>query len=275
MIGSLVRVSTIQDYLGLERSNAVPQLTRLARAASQFALGWMSREDGLGWQEFTEIRDGNDTSFMVLRRWPVGSITSISLGNGQTISTQASGNPPGPCNSFVLAPPGSAGQTVNLIGAYFPRGRLNVTFTYMAGYRIVGEAWEVPSAAQPATGAYTIDVIEEWLGDLGVVDTDTGQAMVPVSGTSPGSGQYGVNADGRYFFNAAQANANIGISYSYTPPDIVQAVIELVGERYKAAKRLGQISESFQGQVTASYSQKDMNDTIKTLLRPYRSVVPA
>ncbi len=62
--------------------------------------------------------------------------------------------------------------------------------------------------------------------------------------------------------------------YATTPPDIAQACIELVSQRYAERTRIGEISGSVSGSETVSYSQKDMSDDVKTLLSQYRTVAP-
>ena len=62
--------------------------------------------------------------------------------------------------------------------------------------------------------------------------------------------------------------------YAAAPPDIAQACIELVALRYRERTRIGEVSRSLGGAETVSYSQKDLSDTIKTLLQQYRLVSP-
>jgi hypothetical protein len=63
--------------------------------------------------------------------------------------------------------------------------------------------------------------------------------------------------------------------YSATPPDIAQACIELVCQRYRERSRIGEVSKALGTGETVTFSQKDMSDAVKTLLSPYRSVMPA
>jgi len=63
--------------------------------------------------------------------------------------------------------------------------------------------------------------------------------------------------------------------YDTTPSDIAQACIELVCLRYRERTRIGEVSKSLGGGETVSFSQKDMSDTVKTLLSQYRAVAPA
>jgi hypothetical protein len=62
--------------------------------------------------------------------------------------------------------------------------------------------------------------------------------------------------------------------YATIPPDIAQACIDLVALRYRERTRIGEISKSLGGIETVSFSQKDLSDSIKTLLQQYRLVSP-
>jgi hypothetical protein len=62
--------------------------------------------------------------------------------------------------------------------------------------------------------------------------------------------------------------------YAVPPPDLAQACIELVALRYRERTRIGEVSKSMGGAETVSYSQKDMTDSIKTLIQQYRLVAP-
>jgi hypothetical protein len=55
---------------------------------------------------------------------------------------------------------------------------------------------------------------------------------------------------------------------------LAQACIELVALRYRERTRIGEVSKSMGGAETVSYSQKDMTDSIKTLIQQYRLVAP-
>jgi len=62
--------------------------------------------------------------------------------------------------------------------------------------------------------------------------------------------------------------------YSVIPPDLAQACIELVALRYRERSRVGEVARAIGGGETVSYSQKDMSDSIKTLIQQYRVVAP-
>jgi len=62
--------------------------------------------------------------------------------------------------------------------------------------------------------------------------------------------------------------------YPVTPPDIAQAAIELVCQRYRERTRIGEVSRAVAGGETVTYSQQDMSDGVKLLLAQYRVLTP-
>ncbi len=62
--------------------------------------------------------------------------------------------------------------------------------------------------------------------------------------------------------------------YASVPPDIAQACIELVCQRYRERTRIGEVSKALMSGETVTFSQKDMSDDVKTLLAQYRAVAP-
>jgi hypothetical protein len=63
--------------------------------------------------------------------------------------------------------------------------------------------------------------------------------------------------------------------YASVPPDIAQACVELVCQRYRERGRIGEASKALMSGETVTFSQKDMSDDVKTLLAQYRAVAPA
>ena len=63
--------------------------------------------------------------------------------------------------------------------------------------------------------------------------------------------------------------------YATTPPEIAQAAIELVCQRYRERNRIGEVSKALGSGETVSFSQKDMSEDVKTALLPYRLATPA
>ncbi|MEY2864602.1 MAG: hypothetical protein RLY58_2309 [Pseudomonadota bacterium] len=64
------------------------------------------------------------------------------------------------------------------------------------------------------------------------------------------------------------------VGFSSVPPDIEQAVIDLVALRYKERDRIGHRSKSLAGE-TVSYMINDLSDFSRSILGSYRRVVPA
>ncbi len=62
--------------------------------------------------------------------------------------------------------------------------------------------------------------------------------------------------------------------YAAAPPDIAQACIELVCQRYRERTRIGEVSRALGGNETVTFSQQDMSADVKLLLSQYRVVAP-
>jgi hypothetical protein len=66
---------------------------------------------------------------------------------------------------------------------------------------------------------------------------------------------------------------NVAVSYTAgyatTPADIAEAVMELVGLRYRGRDRLGKVSESIGGMATTSYTQKDVSPFVASVIARY------
>jgi hypothetical protein len=147
-------------------------------------------------------------------------------------------------------------------------GRQNVVAAYSAGYAVENEAASVPAAPGP----YNVTAMAPfgpWATDAGVTYA-SGTALAGVPGT-PSAGQYNVSS-GTYAFAAADAGADVFISYGFIPAAVNNACIEWVAERYRYRTRIGQSAQTVQGQMTAAYSLKDIPDFIRASLDPYRRV---
>jgi hypothetical protein len=222
---------------------------------------------------FVERRDGDGKTRLYLRRYPALAISSLVI-DGCAVaasSPPAAGARPG--RGYLLEawdglPPGRP-QALDLFEEIFRPGRQNAAVSYSAGYAVSGEAGTAPTAPGP----YNVSAAAPfgpWASDSGVTYTD-GAPLTAVAGT-PGAGQYSVSG-GVYGFSAADAGAGVIISYGFIPAAINNACIEWVAERYRYRTRVGQSAQTVAGQMTSSYSLKDMPDFIRASLDPYRSVV--
>lgn len=240
-------------------------IQRLINSASQVVLNYVQRGT-MYKRAVSAVKDGLGGNTIVLGNWPVASVSSVNV-DGITIQPAANSQSSGyMLEGWNGAPPGFC-QLLTLIGGCFTRGTQNVSVSYLSGFFVPAEI-----ATVPATGPYTITSLQAhgpWMRDEGVTLAN-GTPLVAVTG-APAAGQYSVAAaTGIYTFNAAQANASVSISYSYVPADIEQAVIEIVAERYRYMKRIGQTSNSAAGQMTISFSLKAINDYTALILNPYK-----
>jgi hypothetical protein len=272
--GDLTTLANVKGWAQAQSPAATASdeiLGRLISAASAFVLSFLQR-DSLAVQTVTETYDGYGNNFMVLRQWPALSIQSIAL-PGLTITTPATGNPR--CNGFLLdpGPPGGGEQKVTLFGSHFPRGRASIDVTYTVGYQIPAELWTLP-----ASGAGVVTPFFTWLADGGVKFTDTGAALTRAASGTPAEGQYVIATDAQgnttYTFAAADAGRPVALTYSFTPADVEQATIELVGEWFKRKDRIGQNSVNLGNGQTISFSVRDMSPAVRAMLQPYMRIVP-
>lgn len=88
-------------------------------------------------------------------------------------------------------------------------------------------------AAIPSTGPHEVTVAPPnsgtFVADLGVVNVSTGKQMDRV-GTAPGTGQYTVNAAGKYVFAAADASKGVLFSYEYSAASATGQVFNLTND---------------------------------------------
>lgn len=169
-------------------------IERLITAASKFVCNHVGRSS-FEVTEYTDDYDSGGGDYLLLRHFPVVSVTSAAFAN-QTITQVATGNPPASGLRLEPALPGGGQQRLTIFGQRFPRGRGTVRVTYMAGY-------------------------------------------------------------------------------TETPYDVEQAVIELVGERFRTKERIGQISKSIGNGETVTFSVKSLNDWTRDALQSYKRVTPA
>jgi hypothetical protein len=249
-------------------------LGRLITEASRLLLSTISSPP-LQSASYTDYYDGIDGDRLMMRRFPVTAVTALNV-NGSAVAIApplTSGNvSPGYAFQQWNGIPPARTQLLYYRGGRFPRGSQNIAVTVTAGYLVASESQVALSTASPAYSFPVNAPYGPWNADNGVVYANTGVALTKV-GSAPAVGQYSVVA-GVYQLSAADANAPLLVSYSFTPADLEQACIELVGERYRYKGRIGMVSESQGGHISTSFTQKDMSDHIKSILNQYKNVVP-
>jgi hypothetical protein len=241
------------------------EISRVIVASSRFILNNLQRPSLLS-KSYSEIRDGYGGNTLVLRQWPATSIQAVSS-FGQVIPAATSFNASG--YLFDVWDGVSAGAQQRLVarGYGLARGPASISLSYTAGYLVVAEAQVVPAAP------YQVTTDRFWAADSGVTYA-SGAALVAVTG-SPTMGQYvaPTTVGAPYQFSAADAGADVLISYSYVPDDIQQACIELVILRVNERNRIGTVSHGMKGETT-SYFQKFITGSVDMALQPYRRIFP-
>jgi hypothetical protein len=258
-IGDLTTLAKVKAWLGATQSNTQDdQIARLITSASAAALNIMNRT-AIGSALYSERYDGTGSDVLMVRQGPVTAVSSITYDNG-TITTPATGNPP--TGGYLIDSTPSVVGRIIITDDIFPRGRQNVSVSYRAGFQVV----------ENAVAATSYQTLQTWLSDVSVTYAN-GTPLTAVA-ANPAQGQYAVadqttSTPGLYTFNAADSGVAIVITYGSPPDDIEQAVIELVGERYRAKDRIGVVSQTLAGQEVTTYSQRDFGPTVMSLLQPF------
>ena len=281
----LTTVAAVNAILGQDSGVDAALIQTEITAYSQNILTRTSRSFLSGVRAYSERYNGNGSTTLPVRNYPILSIQGVQVGgiaipaspdyiqSGYAIDTEGSicaicivggsggsnafddrwAVRPGGWGSYGNAPP--LGQAPYR----FAQGQQNVAVQYIAGYTN-----DQPSEPQtvPATGPYTRAVTfgSTFYADQGVTLAD-GTPLASVAG-APGAMQYqppqpGVLPAGVYTFNAAQASTAVLISYSYGAPpfDLQEACGRLVAEMYRKRSWIGQQSQMQPGVGTTSYSR--------------------
>jgi hypothetical protein len=267
----LVSLASVKDWLGADGkpypSSSDVLLTRMVAAVSQFAVTYLSRP--IAPATFSEVYNGNGSAQLPLRQTPVILVRSLSLGATSIAARTAQGQ-----TGFTFD---SASVYIGSGWSEFTRDAQNVQVTYDAGYQ-AADTLTVPADQDIEATGTSADLSRPWNSDRGVAYASTGVALtlVSVAPTVAGTYQLATNAQGEsvYMFAAADIGASVAVTYGYTPEDIAQALIELVGERFKSRGRIGENSQNLGHGQVVSFSQKDMGAAVKMMLQQYRNVVP-
>lgn len=285
----LTSLANVKAWVNSQNTNDDALLNRLITSASNFILNYIERPN-IARTTFNDLQNGAGNQALTLKNWPVIAVSAVNVGNqsdpylGESVPTAgkipaqpALGQP-----GYVVvpndgAPLAGSPQVLALVGYQFPRGRANVQVTYQAGYCVIGEPATIPASP----GAYKLTPAcpnGPFLQDDVPVHASNGVAFTKVSALTA-AGQYTVAVDATtglatYTFDAADQGVAVLLNYSYVPEDLENACIEIVGERYRYKGRIGEVSKTMGGQLTASFSQKDMPDYIAQSLNPYRKWFP-
>lgn len=263
---NLATVAQVKAYMQWD-SNMDALVAALLPRTSDYVRRWLSR--ALPIQVNTNRRlSGTGSSRLVLPDFPVLSIERVSI------------DPVGP--DLVVSDGLQQGYLFDdwglylVGGAVFPAGFLNVVCSWTAGYA-AQETATVPTGNTPTLAPSTGSGLDSGVtaaGDRGVTYTGNGTALTAVSGNVSAAGQYSFSeTTGVYAFHTGDANQSVTMRYSYVPMAIVQAISEMIGLKAKQRSNLGISSRSIADE-SVSYDDRDMTDSIKGMLSPYRRVTP-
>lgn len=296
---NLTNLANVKQWVNQTLTTDDVLLNRLIAEASRTTLNFLQRPD-IGETSITETISGKNTPLLALRNWPVTNVSALSI-NGNVIPASSgpmaygyalqqvygglAGKPqmlgvvgsvpaygggwPSPYGYYGQSPP-VAGSSLS---KPFGEGISNIIVTYSFGYAISAETATIPNSGYAVTPAQPYGMIT---GDNGVSYADGSGSLVAVA-SAPTAGQYiaptpfAATPNYNYQFAAADANKAVLLNYNYVPSDLEQAVIEMVGERYRYRERIGQASRSLGGQETASYMVRDgLTASMKQRLQPYK-----
>lgn len=269
----LITASDLNQWLDITSNDLAtePVLGQLITQISRAILNILDRPSILP-ANYTEILNGSHGHSVLLRNWPVNSISSCSI-NGVTIPASPPLSTNGrPQMGYVLdmpdsSPPGRM-QRLYLRHYSFAPGVQNISVSYNAGYQYS----ETLNVSGSSPGVSATEPYGAWRSDIGVVGPN-GAAFQAVEGT-PSSGQYNA-ASGVYNFYAGDfgETSNVTITYGYIPSDLANCCMEWAAERYAYRSRIGQQSKSLGGQETVSFIVKEIPDYVARVLQPYRRIV--
>lgn len=266
-MGDLVRLADVKAWLSISDTSSDALLSSWITRASRWVVTYLDRGPTLAFRQIIEIRDGNNNCALPLRYWPVLSVSSLSI-NGITYAKQT--DVPFGMGFFVDQWTGSdtqGHQYISNVGTVFYRDRQNVTIIYNAGYQIQGESHLLDTTGLVSTAQY-------WYSDQGVTYAN-GTVLTYIATGTPGVGQYTINSTtGQYTFAVADAGQTILITYSYTPDDLVQAVIGVISWQWKQKDRIGVLSKTLGGQETMAFSQLSGDSMTMSMLQHYKNIIP-
>jgi hypothetical protein len=267
----LTTLADVKSWLGRTDTNSDALIAALITRASRAICSYLQRPLLLP-HSVTEVQDGTGGNILVLKEWPVFSVSSVVV-DGITIPQAMQQTPGWVLDAWNGVPPGRM-QALRLRGYSFgsalpgARNVATVQVTYQAGYQIASER-QIVTAGEASVAA----PFGPWAVDAGVTYAN-GTALTPVA-SAPMTGQYALDPEaGTYDFAAGDDGAAILISYGFVPYDLADACIELVSERYKYAQRVGEKTHSLGGNETVSFDTTRFTPLVTQLLQPYRNVPP-
>lgn len=280
--GDLTTLADVKAWMGRTDTNSDSVLSTLVTRASRQILTYL-RRGIVQPHTIDEIRDGTGGSTLVLKQWPVVSVSSVTVGPlivPQAPALSANPSSANACgagwtyDAWDGVPPGRP-HVLSLNGYTFgerypgAQNNQNILVVYRAGYQVTNESQTVSGGTLTAEAPYGA-----WVYSISVTYAD-GTPFEQVYGP-PGVGQFQLGVTpGVYIFNAGDNGFQVLLSYAYIPTDLADACIELVCERFKYSERVGEKSHSLGGNETVSFDNDRFTPLVISMLEPYRNVLMA
>jgi hypothetical protein len=275
MTERLTTLAAVKEWLDIapDQVEGDAGLLRVLDAASQFILSYLNR-DSFAAQAFTQNFRGNGKNTMLLRNWPVLTVSSVGI-SGSEVKASVDGNFGMPGNGYRISDPRNSNQSIDLYGTVYSYN-VPCQIVYEAGYRTTQsiKITSVTSDDEPPVTTVMLIVPNaggQWISGISVL-IDNGVAVKVDA--DPAAGQYAVDEWGNYTFSIDDVGKTATITYCYVPWDVSFAVVETIGEWYRRKERIGVLSKTLGGQETITFSQKDISDVSSGIFQSYKNVVP-
>lgn len=246
---NLATVDDVQEYLTIptdKRAASKDEVAKFLRGASADLIRAINRYPVL--QPYTETRDGTGGARMLCANGPVRQVNQVKIG-GIAISPSPNGVSLGYIFDRI--------SIAYLMGC-FPRGMANVFFDYYAGW--------IPATAAAWAGNKSYNLFDFVLDSGGNVQqvtvAGTSGPTAPTWATTPGA----TTTDGT-------------VAWTLVLPDnesvlLWRAAVTLTAQRWRRRPHLDESSYSMGGQITASFSAKDVPPEVQTAIDQCHWVVP-
>jgi hypothetical protein len=278
----LATLPDVKSWLGVVPSESDATIARLITATSRAILAKLNRPSILPmvWTDRYDARVGMRR--IVLRNWPVISVSSVEIGPTLTsaLNPQMT-TPPSPTTfaDYIIdtdpyngMPPGAPiGLSFVSDPSYFSvYKQQSIAVTYTAGYQDTAEI-SIPANGAPISPTPNYG---RWASDMGVVNLQTGEPFVAAAASNAPlpSGEYVVSPTGVYTFSPADATTPMKLTFGYVPMDLVQACVEATAQRFSASTRIGVRSKSLGGQESVSYDMAAIPAAVMDAIQPYKRV---
>jgi hypothetical protein len=255
----LCTVAQVQSFLGItDPTQDTALLQMLVSSASAFAQTYCGRTFASA--SYSEAYNGSGNRTQSLKHTPITAVSSLVVGR----------------RSIQPAPIyGDQGFTFDESLLYlncevFWRGVQSVRVSYTAGYLdgvVTDEAVNVPAAPGPYQAPLLQGNVLRAITSLVYASSDDPLTQVAAN---PVQGQYAL-AGSVLTFNAADQGAALLASYTTngTPPDLAQAVVEMVAIKYQKRDRMDMRSKTL-AQQTIAFDNSQIPPTVLPVLNSYR-----